>query len=84
MQFSRKSARNCKSNRIIQSIFIEAEIFFQHNEMYESLVHASVLAECSKETYFLKMLMLRSQKNIKMMDYGFFNMSMHDFKNVSI
>lgn len=63
---------------------VSKQIFFQHNMMYESLVQASIMTERSKESYFLKMLVLRSQGDIKMMDYGFFNMGMQDFKKASI
>ena len=63
---------------------LKQKFVFQHNAMYESLVQASVMTKKSSESYFLKMLILRSQKNIKMTDYGFFNMGMHGFKKVSI
>lgn len=49
--------------------------------MYESLLQVDVLWD-KKESHFLKMLLIRSQKPIKISDYGVFHLCMHDFKSV--
>lgn len=51
--------------------------------MYESVFQVDVLRN-KKEKDLLKMLIMRSQKRIKISDYGVFQLSMHDFKEVSV
>lgn len=51
--------------------------------MYEAVLTEKTIYSSKNERNFLKMLLLRSQKPIKISCYGFFQMCTKDFKDVS-
>lgn len=51
--------------------------------MYEAVLTEKTIYGTKNERNFLKMLLLRSQKAIKISCYGFFQMCSKDFKDVS-